>query len=360
MLRRSSPNFAKVLAHLFPGKQFATNPLLQFAAENAFSLKTFCDAKGHELVVSTNVTEFDAHLPNSDFVITTSSFPVAINKERLSKAKNLQVLCTAGVGSEHVDIPSATSQGVTVLELTGTNVSSYANHIIMMTLSALRDAPANGPVVAAAVKAGGEFDLARATTRSMDLTHRSIGVLGSGRVGYRVLLRLAAFDCTLHYHDLHRLRRELEVHVGVTHHRTPEALAAESDILITTVPVTRWTQGLVGKSLLDAIRPGCLIVNASGHGVIDVAALSDALGSGKVSGYATDCWPEGRADATLAALPNTFLWPPTGGLTLDAQAEIARALLDVLERFHGQRNYPAEYVLAHNGIIVSKSLNAPA
>lgn len=339
-LRRTASVKSKFVAHLFPGNDFARNSLLKACKEHAFSLQALCDAKGHELVVTTTPEEFDKHLPDAQFVITTPAYPIALDAARLSKAAKLEVLLTAGVGSGHVDVAKAATQGVTVLELTGSNSTSYATHVTLMTLTALRDSIVNGPVVADAVASGKPFNIAQATSRSMDIQNRNVGVIGAGRVGYRVLLRLNAFDTNLHYTDIQRLRRELEIHTNVTWHSSADAMVAESEVVIVTVPATKYTKGLINAHMIDKMQPGTLLVNASDASVVDAAAVAAALESGHLSGYATDAWPNGAPDAALVAAPNVYAWPPAGGFTLDAQVEIARGVVETAERYMQQRNFP--------------------
>eukprot|EP01013_Petalomonas_cantuscygni_P006625 TRINITY_DN1779_c0_g1_i2.p1 TRINITY_DN1779_c0_g1~~TRINITY_DN1779_c0_g1_i2.p1 ORF type:complete len:395 (+),score=46.41 TRINITY_DN1779_c0_g1_i2:164-1348(+) len=361
LFRPSRPAFANILAHLFPGGAHASNPLITLCAENCLGIAPYCDGKGHTLTITTSQNDFERHLPDAEFLITTPCWPVPLDAERLATARNLSVCVAAGVGaSEYIDIESAATMGVTVAEITGANAAAYSNHVTMMAIAALRDAAPNGPVVSAglaAVRAAADntgategsprpeevaFDLARATARSVDISGRSVGVIGCGRVGYRVMMRLAALDCNITYHDKNRLRRELEVHVGTMFVRSVEALVAESDLIVVCVPRTKWTRGLLSQEILtNRIRPGAVIVNAAFHDVIDTDALGGALRSGRVAGYATDCWPNQKPDVKLAEHPNTFLWAPSGGYTLDAQSTIATGVLGLLERFTTQRNYPA-------------------
>ena len=131
----------KIVAVLYPGGEKATNnPDLLGYAENALGLKDFLGKNGHELVVLTDQEyELDKHLPTTDVVITTPFWPAYITKERLTKAPKLRLILTAGVGSDRIDLAASTTHNVTVAEITGSNVVSVAEQVVMHILALVRN-----------------------------------------------------------------------------------------------------------------------------------------------------------------------------------------------------------------------------
>ena len=193
----------KIVAVLYPGGEKATNnPDLLGCAENALGLKDFLEKSGHELVVLTDQEyELDKHLPTADVVITTPFWPAYITKERLTKAPKLRLILTAGVGSDHIDLASAAAHDITVAEITGSNVVSVAEQVVMHILALVRNyIPAYKQVL------DGKWDIAEIAANAHDLEGKTVGVIGTGRIGQRVCTRLKGFDINLLYYNNFRLR----------------------------------------------------------------------------------------------------------------------------------------------------------
>ncbi|WP_241158882.1 hypothetical protein [Staphylococcus warneri] len=108
--------------------------------KKAIGLKPFLEEKGHELVVLTdNDGDLEKHLANMDIVISAPFYPAYMTRERIEKAPNLKLAITAGVGSDHVDLQAAGEHNVGVVEVTGSNTVSVAEHAVMDLLILLRN-----------------------------------------------------------------------------------------------------------------------------------------------------------------------------------------------------------------------------
>jgi formate dehydrogenase len=156
----------KVVAVLYQGGEIAkSNPDLLGSAENALGLKDFLKGEGHELVVLTEKEkELDKHLPTTDVLITTPFWPAYVTQERISKAPQLKLVLTAGVGSDHIDLQAAAERGITVAEITGSNAVGVAEQIVMHILALVRNyMPAYKQVLE------GRWDVAEIGARSHDL-----------------------------------------------------------------------------------------------------------------------------------------------------------------------------------------------
>ena len=98
------------------------------------------ESEGHELVaISDTDAGLESHLPTADVLIATPFWPAYITRERVDMAPNLKLLLTAGVGSDHFDLAAAAERNITVAEITGSNVVSVAEHVVMQILTLVRN-----------------------------------------------------------------------------------------------------------------------------------------------------------------------------------------------------------------------------
>lgn len=214
--------------------------------------------QGHELVTTADKegenSEFDRHLADAEIVITTPFHPGYITRERLQKAKNLKLAVTAGIGSDHIDLDAAneTNGGITVAEVTGSNVVSVAEHVLMTILVLVRNfVPANEQV------RKGDWDVAAVAKDSYDLEGKIVGTVGVGRIGERVLRRLKPFDCGgLRYYDYQPLRPEVEQEIGAKRVENLDDMLAECDIITINCPLHEKTKGLFNKETISKMKKG--------------------------------------------------------------------------------------------------------
>lgn len=183
-----------------------------------------------------------------------SFHPGYLTAERLAKAKNLKLAITAGIGSDHVDLNAAnkTNGGVTVAEVTGSNVVSVAEHVVMTILVLVRNfVPAHEMIEA------GEWEVAAAAKNEYDLEGKVVGTVAVGRIGERVLRRLKPFDCKeLLYYDYQPLRPEVEAEIGCRRVDTLEDMLAQCDVVTINCPLHEKTRGLFNKDLIAKMKPG--------------------------------------------------------------------------------------------------------
>ncbi|KAK5241219.1 formate dehydrogenase (NAD+), partial [Cryomyces antarcticus] len=184
--------------------------------ENELGIRKWVEEQGHTLVTTSDKegenSKFDQELVDAEVIITTPFHPGYLTAERLAKAKNLKIAITAGIGSDHVDLNAAnkTNGGITVAEVTGSNVVSVAEHVIMTILVLVRNyTPAHEQIAA------GNWDVAAVAKNEYDLENKVVGTVAVGRIGERVLRRLRAFDCKeLLYYDYQPLSPEKEKEIG--------------------------------------------------------------------------------------------------------------------------------------------------
>ncbi len=343
----------KVVAVLYPGGAAAVEtPELLGCAENALGLREWLEGTGHELVALTDAgAGLDSHLPTADVLIATPFWPAYISRERIEQAPNLKLLLTAGVGSDHFDLAAAAEHGITVAEITGSNVVSVAEHVVMQVLALVRNyMPAYQEVLA------GGWDIGKVAARSHDLEDKGVGIVGFGRIGQRVAARLKPFDVQLRYFDYRRLPLPAEVVLGARYQGL-RALVAESDVVSINIPLTPATQGLFDRELLYSMKKGAYLVNTARGRIVDTDALVEVMESGHLAGYAGDVWfPQpAPADHPWRNMPNHAMTPHVSGTTLEAQRRYADGVRECLAALIAGEPIDRDYIIVDGGRVASPS-----
>lgn len=234
-----------------------------------------------------------------------------IDAEALSWAPKLKVVARAGVGLDNVDIKAATEAGVMVVNAPTSNVVSAAELAIGQLLSLARHiAPAN-----ASLKAG---EWKRSKYTGVELYEKTIGIIGLGRIGSLVAQRLAGFDVKLVGYDPYVTPVRAE-QMGVELLELDE-LMRRSDFITIHIPKTPETTGMISTDQFALAKPELRIVNCSRGGIIDEAALYEALKSNRIGGAGLDVFVnEPPKDSPLLTLENILVTPHLGASTDEAQ-----------------------------------------
>lgn len=182
-------------------------------------------------------SELDKHIPDLHVLISTPFHPAYVTAERIKKAKNLQLLLTAGIGSDHIDLNAAAAAGLTVAEVTGSNTVSVAEDELMRILILVRNFV---PGYLQAVN--GEWKVAAIAHRAYDLEGKTVGTIGAGRIGRLLLQRLKPFNCNLLYHDRVKMDPELENQTGAKYEEDVDAMLPKCDIIVINMPLTDKTR----------------------------------------------------------------------------------------------------------------------
>lgn len=343
----------KVVAVLYPGGKYAKAvPELLGCAENALGLRPMLEGAGHALV-STSETgpKLDAELTNADVLIATPFWPTYLSKERLAKAPKLRLLLTAGVGSDHFDLAAAAARGLTVAEVTGSNVVSVAEHAVMQILALVRNyLPAYEQVLA------GGWDIAEIAVRSHDLEDKVVGIVGMGRIGQRTAARLKPFDVEVFYFDNRRLTTAEEQVLGARY-LPLDRLVERCDVITIHSPLTPATDRLFDRARLGRMKKGAFLVNTARGRIVDTEALVESLESGHLAGYAGDVWYPQPApkDHPWRKMPHHAMTPHVSGTTLEAQRRYAEGVQDCLQRFLAGQPLERDFLIIENGKFVSPS-----
>ncbi|MGD1216949.1 NAD-dependent formate dehydrogenase [Streptomyces krungchingensis] len=332
------------------GLDFTPGQLLG-SVSGELGLRRFLEDRGDTYVVTSDKeppdSTLDRELPDSDVVISQPFWPAYLTAERIASAPRLKLAITAGIGSDHVDLPSAIAHGMTVAEVTFSNSVSVSEHAVMQILILVHNfMPAHDWVTG---KKG--WNIADSVSRNYDLEGMDVGVLGSGRIGQAVLRRLKPFEVNLHYSDVHRLPREVEEELGLTWHPDARSLAASVDVLSIHAPLHPQTQNLFDEDMIGVMRRGSYIVNTARALIVDRDAVVAALESGQLAGYAGDVWyPQPPPpDHPWRTMPFEAMTPHVSGSTLSAQARYAAGTREILECWFAGRPIRPEYLIVDGG-----------
>ncbi len=313
-------------------------------------LRKFLEEAGHELVVTADKdganSEFEKQLVDADVVISQPFWPAYMTKERFDKAKNLKLVVTAGIGSDHTDLQAAMDKNVTVAEVTFCNSISVAEHVVMMILSLVRNYI---PSYQWVIKGG--WNIADCVERSYDLEGMNVGTVASGRIGLAVLRRLAPFDVNLHYYDKHRLPKEVEQELNLTYHPNVESMVKVCDVVTINCPLHPETEHLFNDEMIGKMKRGSYLINTARGKIADRDAVVRALESGQLAGYAGDVWfpqPAPR-DHPWRTMPHHGMTPHISGTSLSAQTRYAAGTREILEDFFAGKPIRDEYLIVEGG-----------
>jgi formate dehydrogenase len=182
-------------------------------------------------------TELEKHIEDMHVLITTPFHPAYVTAERIKRAKNLQLLLTAGIGSDHIDLKAAAAAGLTVAEVTGSNTVSVAEDELMRILILVRNfVPGYQQVV------NGEWKVAAISHRAYDLEGKTVGTVGAGRIGKLLLQRLRPFNCNLLYHDRLKADAEFEKETGAKFEEDLDKMLPKCDVIVVNTPLTEKTR----------------------------------------------------------------------------------------------------------------------
>ena len=226
----------------------------------------------------------------------------------LDGAPKLRLVQKIGVGVNTIDLDAAKRRGIPVCNLPGTNAPAVAELALLLMLGALRRVAR----LDAAVRAGRGWSLDPAEQDGFgELGGRTVGLVGYGAVPSALAPALAALGCRIVYAS----RTPKPDAAGAW--RPLEALLAESDVVSLHVPQTPETTRLIDAAALARMKPGAVLVNTARGGLVDQAALAEALRGGRLAAAGLDVFETEPLDAAdpLLALPNVVLTPHVGWLT---------------------------------------------
>jgi D-3-phosphoglycerate dehydrogenase / 2-oxoglutarate reductase len=257
------------------------------------------------------VADYDALIVRGRTKVTTAVFDAG---------KKLKVVGRAGVGVDNIDLDAARTHNVAVVNSPVATTTAVAELTMALMLGAVREIALADSSLKAGKWLKKEFE-------GTEISGKTLGVIGFGRIGAGVAKRAAAFDMTVLGYDPMIPADEIDRRGGKP--VSLDELLRLSDIITMHLPLTDETKGMLNKSVFDKMKQGVYIICAARGGVIDEDALLEALKSGMVSGAALDVFvaePPGLTE--LVAHPKVVCTPHIGAQTVEAQH---RAANDIAE-----------------------------
>lgn len=272
--------------------------------------------------VKTNLSpeELIQTIPEYDALMIRSG--TRVTQEVIEASQNLKIIGRAGVGVDNVDVMAATRKGIVVVNSPEGNTIAAAEHTLAMMLSMSRYIPAANQSVK-----GGKWD--RKSFTGVEVYKKTLGIVGLGKIGAHVAtvaqamgMKLLAYDPFVSNERAEQLGCRL-VDLDI--------LLQEADYITLHLPKTAETTNLINANAIAKMKPNARIVNCARGGIVDEAALADALKQGRIAGAALDVFAsEPLGESSLRELGKEMvLTPHLGASTEEAQVNVA---IDVAEQ----------------------------
>ena len=260
-------------------------------------------------------------IPPYDALVVRSA--TKVDAALLERAENLKVVGRAGIGIDNVDVDAATRHGILVVNAPQSNVISAAEHTLALLLAQARNVPqAHAALVA------GKWE--RERWQGVELNGKTLGIVGLGRVGTLVAQRASAFGTRLIAYDPY-VAPGRAAQLGIEMVPSVAEVCRRSDFLTVHLPKTPETTGIISREELAAAKPGLRIVNTARGGIVDEAALVEALESGIVAGAGIDVFDgEPVTEHPLFGFPSVVVTPHLGASTAEAQDKAGLAIAEQL------------------------------
>jgi glyoxylate reductase len=246
----------------------------------------------------------------------------------LDALPTVRLVASYGVGVNHLDLDACRARRVLVTNTPGVLTDATADHAIALLLAAARRVVDGDRVV----RAGGWKAVDPAFMLGTEVTGKTLGIVGFGRIGQATARRALGFGMTV----LYTSPREMDFPGA---RRVPlDVLLAESDFVSLHTPLTKETENLISRERITRMKPGAIVVNTARGAVVDDAALAEALASGRLGGAGLDVFrDEPHVPQAYLGLSNVVLTPHLGSGTRETRAAMARLVLeDVLRVAKGQ------------------------
>jgi len=282
-------------------------------------------ARGIQADVKTGLTPADLRGIIGEYDGLAIRSATKATKELLDAAPNLKVVGRAGIGVDNVDVKSATARGVVVMNTPYGNAITTAEHAIAMMFSLARQIPE----ASASTKAG-KWEKNR--FMGVELFAKTLGLIGCGNIGSIVADRAQGLKMRVVAYDPY-LTEQRALDLGVEKVELDELLS-RADIITLHTPLTETTKNILSREALARTKKGVRIVNCARGGLIDEAALAEALKSGHVAGAALDVFEtEPATESPLFGLENVVCTPHLGAATAEAQENVALQVAEQMSDF---------------------------
>ncbi len=243
----------------------------------------------------------------------------------LDAATRLACVGRLGVGLDNIDVDACRGRGIAVYPATGANDLSVAEYVITAALLLLR-----GAWFASADVAAGLWPRQRLIGR--ELAGRTIGLVGFGAIAREVAWRAQALGMQVAANDPHLLASDPAWRLA--RNVSLDGLLDIADVVSLHVPLTDATRHMIGPRQFASMKKSAILINAARGGVVDEAALAEALRGGEIGGAALDVFETepltAEAGAVFAGIPNLVLTPHIAGVTAESNERVSELVADLV------------------------------
>jgi len=286
---------------------------------------------GIEVDINTGLApeELKKIIPAYDGLVIRSS--TKVTEEIIAAADNLKVVGRAGIGLDNVDISAASKRGIVVMNAPDGNATTAAEHAISMMMSLTR----NIPQATASMKAG-KWEKKKFGGR--EVTGKTLGIVGIGRIGSIVADRAKGLHMQLVAYDPY-MPQDVAEKLGIEL-VTLDDLCKRSDYITIHVPLIKETAKIISTHQFKLMKNDAMLIDCARGGVVDEAALYEALKNGEIAGAALDVFevePTTLENNPLLSLDNFICTPHLGASTSEAQVNVAVAIAEQMADYlnHG-------------------------
>ncbi len=257
-----------------------------------------------------------------------------IDRELLDRAPRLKIIANNGVGFDHIDLEEADVRAIWVTNTPGVLTRATADLTFALILASARRVVEGDRMV----RAGGFTFWAPLKFLGTEVSGKTLGIVGMGRIGRAVAKRAAGFEMRVLYGGRSRLAPEAERELNVSF-ASFDDLLSESDFVSLHVPLGPQTRHLIGARELSKMKPSAVLINTARGPVVDEKALVEALRSGSIGAAGLDVFEnEPQLCPGLADLDNVVLLPHMGSATIETRTRMAEmACENLLAGLAGKR-----------------------
>ncbi len=272
--------------------------------------------KGVEVIVKTGMSpeELLQEIKNYEVIVVRSA--TKVRKEVIDAGEKLKLIVRGGVGIDNIDVEYAKTKGITVLNTPGASTISVAELTIGMMIAVSRKLAS-----ATISMKSGKWE--KKIFKGIELYGKTLGLIGSGRIGTAVAERAKALGMKVIAYDPYA-NEELLKEKGIELIKDLDELLATSDIISLHIPKTDETIHIINKKTIAKMKDGAILINCARGGTVDEEALYEALKSGKLYGAGIDVYEkEPPEKSPLFELDNVVLSPHIGASTKEGQARVS-------------------------------------
>lgn len=242
-----------------------------------------------------------------------------IDEALLARCRKLKAVCNVGVGYNNIDVVACSKRGIMVTNTPGVLDDSTADLAFALILATARRVTEAEAWLRAGNWKEWDFEL----LLGADVHHATLGIVGMGRIGQAVARRARGFDMNVIYHNRNRVAADIEASCNASYAEM-ETLLRESDFVLLQLPYTKETHHLIGARELALMKPSAMLINVARGGVVDDAALVDALKQKRIAGAGLDVFEnEPKLHPGFLDMKNVVMVPHVGSATLATRKAMA-------------------------------------